>query len=294
MQPHITSDASFAFAGSTPIAPLDPVTLLSTTSIGTDDFLHALQEIEKEGRVLEPFDAETNAELSASAGPNWPSSSAGVILDRREKEQIVRQRDRDRVARAAREGKELGDETRAVFRRLDRAHMAASFNVVNSTNMEMEKALLDAQSPPPLSPSPRPPSPAQNTDHRSSASSFPRRPTAPSSPEFADFRAETPIPASYPRSSGLRYEPPPTGSELYTVPRPPSFLTFDNKFLASDKYRGPLDTHWTEATGRVIDRSHAKTLHGDLVNDYGRVVLSKRLFWLLSVLGLTSSCGRRH
>lgn len=189
-------------------------------------------------------------------------------------EELVRERDSERVEAARQAGRALGEETRRLWRHLDRSQMEAGPLVVNGYNLSLAARFRDLQSPPPLSP------PSQW--HTQSADLLPSRhlPRSDSNTEILDtiegqseYRADTPLPPA-PRQANVNvYQPPDTETPFTSAVREKPYQTFDSKFLPT---AGGGDTTWTKETGKVLDLGGRPTLYRDRIGmaNWGRTLLS--------------------
>lgn len=207
-----------------------------------------------------------------SIGANKTTKLTGWLI-----EELVQKRDADRVEEARRSGRALGEETRRIWRHLDRSQMETGPSVVNGYTLALATRFRDLQSPPPLSP----PSPSRPLS--TSADSFPSLHPShsqsqadsfnPNDDAQADPRADTPLPRT-PRPLKA-YRSPDDESPFTDAVRERPFQTFGTKFLPTRG--GAEDTTWTRETGKVLDLGGRPTLYRDRIGmaNWGRTLLSE-------------------
>lgn len=192
-------------------------------------------------------------------------------------EELMQKRDAERVEVARRSGRALGEDTRRLWRHLDRSQMEAGPLVVNGYNLSLATRFRDLQSPPPPSP------PSQSHPHSTSADPLPSS-RLPQSDSYAvlfdtinvenDPRADTHLPPTLPQPNV--YQPPDAENPFTSAVREKPFQTFGAKFLPS---AGGGDTTWTKETGKVLDLGGRPTLYRDRIGmaNWGRTLLSEFL-----------------
>ncbi|ORY45845.1 hypothetical protein BCR35DRAFT_336248 [Leucosporidium creatinivorum] len=205
-------------------------------------------------------------------------------------EELVKKRDAERVDEAKRSGRNLGEETRRLWRHLDRSQMEAGPHVVNGYNLSLATKFRDLQSPPPLSPPSHP--------HSTSADPLPSSCPNPQSDSYSDIfdaidaqddpRADTPLPRA-PRQPNV-YQSPDEENPFTSAVREKPFQTLGQKFLPS-RGSGIDDTTWTKETGKVLDLGGRPTLYRDRIGmaNWGRTLLSP----IVSESELTASTRSR-
>jgi hypothetical protein len=289
---HLSSDNLFPLLPSLPEpAPDTHDQFAPTVAVPSYDHMKTLEALEQsdiwrqaslsrdEEEFAEGPFAEKATQASAASGSYFPSlqDEEKRKLQRWLIEELVMKRDAARVEEARQVGRSLGDETRRIWRHLDRSQMEGGPMVINGYNMSLASRFRDLQSPPPLSPPTQ--SPPRSTSALAHASH--PLPQMDSHGELYDTihvqddpRADTPLPSA-PRQTNV-YQAPDDENPFTSAVREKPFQTFGAKFLPS---AGGGDTTWTKETGKVLDLGGRPTLYRDRIGmaNWGRTLLSELL-----------------